>query len=170
MKPDPRARSRSRSRGVAAIELALSMTFLVPLLLAMMDFGYYFYIGSVAEDAAQAGVRAAVRQSGGSNCAVSQAAVRATGEAPARASGPTCLTVAFPGGAASCVMNEPPLRMGEAAGPTTVLLTCANVPVNPTWSIAVTVDFAPAVGFFTAWMPSGGTGKVRYTARLTSSN
>jgi hypothetical protein len=157
---------------VAAIELALSMTFLVPLLLAVMDFGYYFYIGSVAEDAAQAGVRAAVRQSGGSNCGVSQAAVKLTGEAPAPsgASGITCLTVVGAGGAASCVMNEPPLRMGEAAGPTTVTLTCANVPVNPTWSIVVQVNFTPAVGFFTAWMPTGGTGKVRYTARLTSSN
>lgn len=147
------------------------MTFLVPLLLAVMDFGYYFYIGSVAEDAAQAGVRAAVRQSGGGNCVPTQATVKATGEAPAPsgASGPTCLTVASPGGAASCVMNEPPLRMGEASGPTTVLLTCTPG-LTPTWSIVVTVNFAPAVGFFTAWMPTGGTGKVRYTARLTNAN
>jgi hypothetical protein len=154
---------------VAAIELALSMTFLVPLLLSMMDFGYYFYIGAVAEDAAMAGVRAAVRQSGGGTCLATQAVVKLVGEAPAPAggSGTTCITLG--GGPAACVMNEPPLRMGEAAGPTTVTLTCAAVPgAEPTWSIVVLVDFRPAVGFFAPWMPSGGAGKVRYTARLTS--
>jgi Flp pilus assembly protein TadG len=167
MEAKPRVRSRRRSRGVATIELALSMTFLVPLLLAVVDFGYYFYIGSVAEDAAHAGVRAAVRQSAGGTCALTQVAVIATGTAPATGSPPygtTCL-----GGAASCVMNEPPLRMGAALGPTTVTLTCAAVPVNPTWSITVQVDFPPSVGFFRAWMPAGGSGRVRYTARLTGS-
>ena len=57
-----RAPRRQRSRGVAALELALSLTFLVPLLMGMLDFGYYFYIGTNAEEAARAGVREAVRR------------------------------------------------------------------------------------------------------------
>jgi Flp pilus assembly protein TadG len=159
-----RGPGRDRSRGVAAIELALSMTFLVPLLLVVMDFGYYFYIGAVAEDAARVGARAAVRQSNGGTCVLTNAAVQVAQTARATG-GPGTACV---GGAAYCMMNEPPLLMGAAAGPTTVTLTCAGAPVNPTWSITVQVDFRPAVGFFTAWMPSGGVGKVRYTARLTS--
>ena len=55
-----RAGRRPRSRGVAALELALSLTFLVPLLMGMLDFGYYFYIGTNAEEAARASARALV--------------------------------------------------------------------------------------------------------------
>ena len=39
-----RAPRRQRSRGVAALEFALSLTFLVPLLMGTLDFGYYFYV------------------------------------------------------------------------------------------------------------------------------
>ena len=63
-----RAPRRPRSRGVAALELALSLTFLVPLLMGTLDFGYYFYIGTNAEEAARAGVREAVLASGGALC------------------------------------------------------------------------------------------------------
>ena len=45
---------------MAALELALSLTFLVPLMMGMLDFGYYFYIGTNAEEAARASVRALV--------------------------------------------------------------------------------------------------------------
>src|SRR5204862_6937759 len=79
-----RAPRRQRSRGVAALELALSLTFLVPLLMGMLDFGYYFYIGTNAEEAARAGVREAVLASAGSACGTPAANLaRANGQLPA---------------------------------------------------------------------------------------
>jgi Flp pilus assembly protein TadG len=166
-----RAPPRQRSRGVAALELALSLTFLVPLLMGTLDFGYYFYIGTNAEEAARAGVRAAVRASGGAACALTGAAVKAAGETPAVGSGAAgCI-----GGAAYCYMNEPPLSMGGAGSNTTVTLTCLTpttvppAPVNPTWRITVQVDFWPATTFCKWMMPASLTaGKVKYTASLTS--
>ncbi len=42
-------------------------------------------------------------------------------------------------------------------------------PPNPTWTINVTVDFPPAIGFVAPWMPpSPTTGKVRYRTTLVS--
>jgi hypothetical protein len=164
-----RAPPRQRSRGVAALELALSLTFLVPLLMGTLDFGYYFYIGTNAEEAARAGVRAAVRAGG--NCALTGAVTKALGETPAVGSGAAgCI-----GGAAYCYMNEPPLSMGGAGGNTTVTLTCLTpttvppAPVDPTWRITVQVDFWPATTFCKWMMPASLTaGKVKYTASLTS--
>lgn len=155
---------RDRSRGVAALELALSLIFIMPLLLSTLDFGYYFYIGANVEEAARAGVREAVKKSVG-NCAASDPIVQAN-NIPATGTGTACV-----GGAAYCYMNEPPLSMGSAAGsprPVNVTLLCLNAPVNPTWQITVTADFAPAVGFVAPLLPSGGSGKVRYRAILTS--
>ena len=160
-----RAPRRQRSRGVAALEFALSLTFLVPLLMGTLDFGYYFYIGTNAEEAARAGVRAAVRASGGAACALTGAAIKAAGETPAVGTGAAgCI-----GGAAYCYMNEPPLSMGGAGGNTTVQLLCLTAPVNPTWTITVQVDFWPATTFCKWMMPASATaGKVRYIATLTS--
>ena len=169
--PAPR---RQRSRGVAALELALSLVFLVPLVMGMLDFGYYFYIGTNAEEAARAGVRQALRSGAGALCttvgslnAIAQETTVATGTP-----GPGCN-----GGAAYCYMNEPPLNMGGAGSATTVTMTCLHPgsipvePVNPTYRIVVRVDFVPALGFFKALMPAGATSdKVSYTARMTASN
>ena len=154
---------RERSRGVAALELALSLIFLMPLMLSTLDFGYYFYVGGNVEEAARAGVRQAVKASIG-NCAASDPIVQAL-NIPATGSGTACV-----GGAAYCFMNEPPLSMGGPGSPrpVNVTLQCLNAPVNPTWRITVTADFVPAVGFVAPLLPSGGTGKVRYRATLTS--
>jgi hypothetical protein len=160
-----RAPRRQRSRGVAALELALSLTFLVPLLMGTLDFGYYFFIGTNAEEAARAGVREAVRASGGVACALTGAAVKAAGETPAVGTG----ALGCAGGAAYCYMNEAPLSMGGVGGNTTVTLTCLAAPVNPTWTITVQVDFWPATTFCKALLPASLTaGKVKYTATLTS--
>ena len=85
MKPAARAPRRPKSSGVAALELALSLVFLVPLVTGMLQFGYYFYIASYAEEAARAGVREAVLRGG--NCAggalVKAQAKRRRGQGPA---------------------------------------------------------------------------------------
>jgi hypothetical protein len=162
---------RERSRGVAALELALSLVFLMPLMLSVLDYGYYFYVGSNAEDAARVGVRRAVKATNGAVCGSALALMaRANGETPATG-GPG---IACMGGAAYCYMNEPPLGMGGASSYTTVTLTCLAPPnplaaVNPTWQINVTVDFPPAIGFVAPWMPpSPIPNRVRYRTTLVS--
>ena len=167
-----RVPARDKSRGVAALEFALSLTFLVPLLMGMLDFGYYFWISTTAEEAARAGVREAVRASAGAVCgAIVTNLAKTNGETPAVGTGSACI-----GGAAYCYMNEPPLSMGGVGGNTAVTLTCLNggtvpaAPVNPTWRIAVQVDFYPATSFFRFMMPQSTItpGKVKYTATVTS--
>jgi Flp pilus assembly protein TadG len=162
-----RAPRRQRSRGVAALELALSLTFLVPLLMGTLDFGYYFYISTNAQEAARAGVREAVRLSAGAACGTAIANAAQT-SAQRLVTGPGTGTLCN-GGAAACYMNEPPLLMGATGGNTTVALTCLVAPVNPTWTITVQVDFWPATTFCKWMMPASLTpGKVKYTATLTS--
>ena len=57
--------TRERSKGVAVLELTLSLVFLVPLMMATLDFGYYFYVGANAQEAARQGVLQAVGIAGG---------------------------------------------------------------------------------------------------------
>jgi Flp pilus assembly protein TadG len=164
-----RASRRQRSRGVAALELALSLTFLVPLLMGTLDFGYYFYIATNAEEAARAGVREAVLASAGAACLTPAALLAQTNGQRLVTTG---VGTACNGGAAACYMNEPPLNMGRNGGNTTVVLTCLTAPVNPTWTITVQVDFWPATTFFKWMMPARAlsltAGKVKYIATLTS--
>ena len=165
-----RAESRPRSRGVAALELALSLTFLVPLMMGMLDFGYYFYIGTNAEEAARAGARALVN-AGTAGCATAGAATALANEQTTASGGPGPACV---GGAAYCYMNEAPLYMGGVGGATTVTVTCTAAPfpgVDPTWTVEVQVDFVPSLGFFKNLMkPGTAPGTVRYHATSVATN
>lgn len=161
---------RNTSRGVAALELALSLIFLIPLMLGTLDYGYYFYVGANAEDAARAGVREAVRISAGGTCAATSATVQAQGTTRATWLGPNCN-----GGAAYCTLDQPPLGMGAASGPATVTLNCLtppapNVAVNPTWEIVVTVDYLSPLGKRWPWMPAtpSSPDRIRYRTTLRS--
>src|SRR6476659_612370 len=121
-----RAPRRQRSRGVAALEFALSLTFLVPLLMGTLDFGYYFYIATNAQEAARAGVREAVLASGGAACGTPASNLaRTNGQRLVTGSG---TGTACNGSAAACYMNEPPLNMGATGGNTTIRLTCLMAP------------------------------------------
>ena len=136
----------------------------------MLQFGYYFYIASYAEEAARAGVREAVLRGG--NCAGS-APVKAQGEAPpGTGTGNACITTG--GGAAACYMNEPPLLLGGPSN-TTVTLECftpMTVPAgpDPTWRITVHVEFEPALAAFKSLLKAGTGGRVYYEATVTSTN
>ena len=168
MKPAARAPRRPKSSGVAALELALSLVFLVPLLTGMLQFGYYFYIASHAEEAARAGVREAVLKGG--NCA-GGALIKAEGEAP-----PTGepATPAF--GRRRRLLHERAAARPGGPSNTTVTLDCLTpmtpwpdtAPVNPTWRITVHVEFQPALGAFKSLLPAGTGGKVHYEATVVS--
>src|SRR5262245_62983537 len=105
--------TRDGARGVAVLELTLSLVFLVPLLMATLSFGYYFYVGSNAEEAARQGLREAA--SFALPCApgpVCDPAVLAAVTAPAV--GSPCTG----GGAAACYMNSDPLFLGGSSNTT----------------------------------------------------
>jgi len=162
--------SRDRSKGVAAFELALSMIFLIPLLLAALDFGYFFYVGACVEEAARQGAQQAVRLSAKQACGSPQAnaAYAVVHDVYATTTGTGCLG-ADSVSATYCYMNEPPLGMGTATGPTTIVLTCDNNPVPMSWHIQVDVSFKLTVGFYRALLPAGSTsGTVRYRATMTA--
>ena len=105
----------------------------MPLVLGTLDFGYYFYVGANAEDAARVGINEAVRVAAGGPCNfATTAAVQLKGPATAVGSGIGCV-----GGAAYCYMNEPPLNMGGPGSPkiTDVFIECLPGPPPTMWRI-----------------------------------
>src|SRR5262245_26744165 len=167
---------RERAKGVAVLELTLSLVFLVPLMMATLDFGYYFYVGAAAQEAARQGLEQAVLLGGSCPAAGPGVACPAavgnvvTNKATSGTSGTTCTgqTVQSQPPAAACYLNGPPLTFGSSTD-LTVTCTCAQNPVNPTYTITVQVDFPAALGYFKALMPAGSSTNVRYRASLTGS-
>ena len=169
--------TRDRSKGVAVLELTLSLVFLVPLMMATLDFGYYFYVGANAQEAARQGVLQAVGLAGGCPGPVN---VQTTCPAPvtsvvtkmASGTGTACASASPPPAtppAASCYLNGPPLGLGTASNLTiTCNCTPQTAPAPPYFKMTIQVDFRPAIGFFRYLMPAGtAPGTVRYTATLT---
>jgi Flp pilus assembly protein TadG len=177
MRPWRRIPSRERSKGVAVIELALSLLFLVPVTFAAIDFGYYFYVGANAEEAAQQGLRQALRRRAtlGANCdgLIEAPIINTIQNSYATVDGPNCLGGILDNvSAVHCYMNQPPLAMGGIGGPTQVTtLTCDGNPAPNSWHITVEVSFPLAVGLYRALLPAGsGPGTVRYRVlNLTAS-
>jgi hypothetical protein len=148
-----RGERRNRQRGAVAVEFALCTFLLVPLLLGTLDYGYYFWVGLNAAEAARAGARQASR-------------LRTTSAVTACGAGPDWHiliepTVEGPGplGAAKAQMQQAGMQTY-----TTVTLECRTWPSNPVWEVVVEVNFPPAVGFLNTWMPASTqtTGYVRY--------
>jgi Flp pilus assembly protein TadG len=141
---------RPKQRGVAAVEFALSLVFFVPMVLGILDYGYYFWVAVTTVEAA----RVAARQVAG------QVVTNCSNTTPVNAAR-TLVTGST--GAAKVYMNQ----IGMAAY-TTVTATCGTSPLDPTWNIKVQVDFKPAVGFLRAGMHASTsvTGYVEYSQSL----
>jgi Flp pilus assembly protein TadG len=139
----------SRERGAAAIEFALSLVLLVPLIFGILDYGYYFYVAVSTVEATRIAARQIAGQSVG-NCASAAATTAAT-------------TAALATSAGTVYMNQ----IGQGAN-TTVTATCGTTPVNPTWNVKVQVDFRPIVGFLRAGMHASTktTGYVEFSQTL----
>ena len=151
----PGRRPRARDAGVAAIELALVIPMLAMLLLGMFDYGKYVWVAVAATQAAREGARELSRMSV-SNCS-STTAVNAA-----------IATEQGSSGAARLYMNQ----IGLSAA-TTVTATCvttvngSSVP-NPTWKVALQVDFPPLLGYMTRnnLMPKGTGTTARVNATM----
>lgn len=150
---------RSRQRGVAAVEFALILPFITVLILAMCDYGYYFYIGINATEAA----RATAAQ------VTANAAMLNAGAGVTNCSDPLISTVtgAAPGGStlpAQVAKNYMQTAVNAAfAGYTTASFTCTIVTGKAIFGTVVTVDFPPASGMVHFGLPASSTaGRIRY--------
>jgi len=145
---------RVRDAGVAAVELALVIPMLAMLLLGLFDYGKYMWVAVAATQAAREGARELSRTAVGtcsSTTAVNAAIATEQGSS----------------GAAKLYMNQ--IGLSSA---TTVTATCvttvngSSVP-NPTWKVALQVDFPPLLGYMTRnnLMPkgTGTTARVKAT-------
>jgi|GEM_PF-2570472 len=144
---------RTGEAGVAALELAMLMPLLALLLLGMFDYGKYVWVAVAATQAAREGARELSKTPVGtcsSTTAVNAAITMEQGTS----------------GAAKLYMNQ--IGLSSA---TTVTATCvttvnsASVP-NPTWKVALQVDFPPILGYMTRsnLMPKGAGTTARVNA------
>lgn len=165
MRPIPWRTKRSRSRGVAAIEFALLLPFIAVIVLALVDYGYYFYIGVNATEAART------------------AAVQATATAAAMnaGAGPTgcgdtniglvtnAATATPPGAPAVAAKAYMTAQVNATIGSDTVAtVTCAMTTTGNqlAFSTQVQVTFAPPSGTVHFGLPRSGNNLVYSTPLL----
>ncbi len=159
--------SRSRELGVAAIEFALLMPFIAVIVLALVDYGYYFNIGVNATEAART---AAVQAS-------------ATAAAMNGGAGPTGCGDANIGLVTNAATGTPPGAPALAAktymttqvnatigNNTTATVVCATagsgLSAKTVFSVQVQVLFAPPSGTVHFGLPRSGNNLVYTTKAL----
>lgn len=143
---------RDGQRGAAALELAISTVFLIPLLVGMTQFGYYFYVAMNVLEAQHRGLVAASRTT------------VATCSAPAA-------TITAAQTAASNAVDSylSANNLGSILTLSGKTPTCGTSPVNPTWTMTLVADFRPPWGKVMAWDKASPTpGYLRYTAKTMS--
>jgi Flp pilus assembly protein TadG len=155
---------RPKQRGVAAVEFALSLVLLVPIMLAVMDWGYYFYVAVNVVEAQQAGLLAAARTVVG-NCSGTATAAQITAKGTAQTAATAAETAYLhnANGVSSGLDTVVTLYGSAAAAAPTP--TCASTPMNPTWTLTLVADFRPVLGWVAPWMKKSPTTptKARYT-------
>jgi hypothetical protein len=151
-------RKRLGQRGAVAVEFAFSLFFLIPLLLGMLDYGYYFWVGVNAVQAANKGLFAATHAAPSlvAGCSGTAPGVLAVNAAKLAAQNAVYL-------GPNAQMGSPRLPAVFSGYVTLPVNDCISAPVDPAWNIQVQVDFPPVVGFLNPWMPASATpGYVRF--------
>jgi Flp pilus assembly protein TadG len=159
---------RPRERGVAAIEFALILPFVAMIVLALIDYGYYFYIGINAAEAARA---AAVQAS--TTAAAMNSGAGPTGCGDANIGQVTCCTPTPPSPLPADVQAAKDYMTnqvnGTIGGNTSATIGCSTVGATPAktmFSIQVTVTFAPPSGTVHFGLPRSGNNLVYKTQTL----
>jgi Flp pilus assembly protein TadG len=140
--------NRSRQRGVAALEFALLLPILIMLSLCTLDYGYYFWVGINATEAARAA----------SMTASSQAATKNAGAGITLCTDLTVPSVvtAAQTAATDYMKNNMNTTM---QGYTTATVTCTTQApvVGIVWKTVVNVDFPPPSGVMHFGLPNSST-------------
>lgn len=149
-----RRAGRDAQRGAAALEFALAIFFLAPLLMGMMQYGYYFYISMNVLEAQHQGLVAAARTSGVS-CAAGATAAQITARTAAQTAAAAAVTTYLTNNGLATVLTL------SGATP-----TCGVTPLDPTWTMTLIADFRPPLGKVMPWDKASPTaGFLRYTSR-----
>jgi len=142
--PRVNRRPRLRDSGVAALELAMLMPLLAVLLLGMFDYGKYMWVAVAATQAAREGARELSKTSVGT-CSNTTSVNAAISNEQGNS------------GAAKLFMNQIGLSSATTVTATCVTSVNSNTVPNPTWKVALQVDFPPLLGYMTRsnLMPKG---------------
>jgi Flp pilus assembly protein TadG len=143
---------RDAQRGAAALEFALASFFLVPLLLGMLDYSYYFYIGLNVVEAQRAGLVTAARETVGT-CGVGASVAQQNAKTQAASDAAAAVQAYLGNNSLSSVLT----LTGDTP-------TCSAAPADPTWTMTLIADFPPILGRVMPWDKTAVSGKVRYTA------
>jgi Flp pilus assembly protein TadG len=161
LKPRRTKTTPSRERGVAAIEFALLLPFIAMIVLALVDYGYYFYIGINATEAART---AAVQAS-----ATASAMHGGTGPTSCTDASIALVTGAAPAAPAQAAKDYMTAQVNSTIGNnTTATVACAPTTSGgqTAFSIQVQVTFAPPSGTIHFGLPRSGTSLVYNTPKL----
>jgi Flp pilus assembly protein TadG len=158
---------RPRARGVAAIEFALILPFIAVIVLALIDYGYYFYIGVNATEAART---AAVQAS-----ATAQSLNGNTGPiAPPNGCSDLAIglvTGVSPAAPAKAAKDYMTAQVNSTiGGNTTATVGCSTagtgLSMKTVFSVQVQVVFAPPSGTVHFGLPRSGNNLVYTTKTL----
>jgi Flp pilus assembly protein TadG len=156
---------RPRARGVAAIEFALLLPFLVVVVLALIDYGYYFYIGINATEAARAAAVVASTTAAGLNSGSGPLPAN-NGCGDANIGQVTGVAPAAPAQAAKDYMTAQ--LNSTISTNTTATVQCSTAgtptPTKTVFSVQVTVLFAPPSGTVHFGLPRSGS-NLSYTTK-----
>lgn len=148
---------RDGQRGAAALEFALAVFFLVPLLMGMLQYGYYFYVAVNVTEAQHQGLVAATRTAVG-DCSATASAAAVTAKGNAQTAASTAVTAYLTTNGLNGVLTL------SGTSP-----SCGVTPVNPTWTMTLIADFRPPLGKVMPWDRASPTaGYLRYTAKTVA--
>jgi Flp pilus assembly protein TadG len=150
-----RPNARNGQRGAVAVEFALSLFLLIPLLFGMLNYGYYFWVGLNATEGAQMAARSGLMN----------------GSTPLSAC-PTAFTTPSlatqQGLALSAAQNYVANKTGLPTSYVTLVSSvsgnnaCSASPFG--WKMAIQVDFPPIAPFTLPFMPASSiSGRTKFT-------
>jgi len=141
-----RRTKRDGRRGAAALEFALAMFVLTPMMIGICEYAYYFYIGLNAVEAQRAGLLAATSTTVTASCSAGPVAA-------AKAQASNAVTAYFR-------LNSLDTKVTVVSSST----TCHTTAPSPWWSMNLVIDYPSLFGFTMPWEKrSPTTGYLRYT-------
>jgi Flp pilus assembly protein TadG len=149
------AKRRNPQRGAVAVEFALSLFLLIPLLFGMVNYGYFFWVGLNATQAAQLGAQTGLMNGGSPMTAC-----------------PTAFTTPSLSTQQTAALNAAQNYVANKTGlPASYVSLVSSVSGNNScqaspfgWKMAIQVDFPPIAPFTLPFMPASTiSGRTKFT-------